>query len=216
MHKTYHRIITEEGLGIDLGASALETVVAANLAQDSLLQGQIGHPEFHFDENAFTESLTFMKRQRMLIAQALDAGQPIPARKALGRLTHAGQDFYAHSNYISLWLSRFPQDTWPNPGEVDLFIGTQPLDPALHSGKIYWPLEPFSFIPFLKKYIVPFLPQDSHAWMNLDGPEQGRLFPYALAAAIQYTHREYQNCIGGLPHALKSLFDGRNISSHAV
>ncbi len=211
----YHRAITVQALSADFSPSALETVVAANLAQDNL-RGQIGHPEYHFDENAFAKSWAYMENNRARVRPALEAGDALSAQRALGRLTHAGQDLYAHSNYVSLWLGRFPDGKWPPPDEMDPFDRDLLEGPNLRSGKIYWPLEPFSWIPFLKKFVVPLLPRDSHAWMNLDGPERGPSFPYAFAAAVKRTRYEYEQTVRGLAPELVALFCGRNIPSHEV
>ena len=43
-----------------------------------------------------------------------------------------------------------------------------------------------------KKFSLRILPKDSHAWMNLDSPEQGFQFDYALQAAIKRTVIEYE------------------------
>ncbi len=216
MLPVYHRAITEQALKEDLSPSVFETVAAANLGQDHWLRGQIGHPEYHFDQNAFTRSWAYMESNRALIRPALEAGDALSAQQALGRLTHAGQDLYAHSNYVPLWLSRFPETGYPPPEEMDAFDSGLLQGGNLHSGKIYWPLEPFSWIPFLKKYVAPFLPRDSHAWMNLDDPERGPMFPYAFAAAVKRTRYEYEQIVRGLSPELVSLFCGKNSSLHEV
>ncbi len=211
----YHRAITVQALSADFSPSALETVIAANLGQDNL-RGQIGHPEYHFDDNAFAKSWAYLESNRALVRPALEAGDALSAQQALGRLTHAGQDLYAHSNYVPLWLGRFPEGKGPPPEEIDPFDGDLFEGPDLRSGKIYWPLEPFSWIPFLRKFIVPLLPRDSHAWMNLDEPGRGPSFPYASAAAVRRTRYEYEQTVRGLSPELLLLFSGRNKPSHEV
>jgi hypothetical protein len=205
MNKAYHRQITEQALREYFSPSALAAVISANLGLDAL-QGQIGHDEYHFDANAFAASRSFIEQNRALIRPALERGDAAAARQAFGRLTHTAQDFYAHSNYIPLWLARFPADGWPPPEAVDAFDGNLLDGPALRSGKLYYPLEALSFVPFLKKIILPLLPRDSHAWMNLDGPEQGPKFAYALAAAVKRTRYEYERTTAGMPAALLALF----------
>jgi len=212
----YHRAITEEALRAFFSASALEVVISANLAQDHWLRGQIGHPEYHFDQNVFTKSWGYMESNRSIIHEALKAGDAHSAQQAMGRLTHAGQDLYAHSNYIQMWLSRFPKDEAPPPQEVDPFARGLLEGPDLRSGKIYWPLEPLSWIPALKNLIVPILPRNSHAWMNLDEPERGALFPYAVEAAVKRTRFEYEQTVRGLSPELVLLFCGKNNPPHEV
>jgi hypothetical protein len=205
MLKTYHRAITTQALAEYFSPPALEAVVSANLGQDRLL-GQIGHDEYHFDRNAFQKSWDYIGKNRALILPALEAGNVLPARQALGRLTHAAQDLYAHSNYIALWLDRFPAGAQPPADEIDPFDHSLLESPELHSGKLYYPLEVLSFVPALKKYVLPLLPRDSHAWMNLDSPDQGVGFAYAFAAAVKRTRYEYEQTIYGLSAEHLALF----------
>ena len=102
MLSIYHRAITAQALSTDFSLSALDAVVAAHLGQDHWSHGQIGHPEYHFEDNAIIKSWTYMESTRAQISPALEAGDILSAQGALGRLTHAGQDLYAHSNYVSL------------------------------------------------------------------------------------------------------------------
>jgi len=70
--------------------------------------------------------------------------------------------------------------------------------PELHSGKLYYPFEALSFVPFLKRFVIPLLPKDSHAWMNLDAPERGERFEYAVEAALKRTRHEFDQTVAGL------------------
>jgi hypothetical protein len=205
MLKTYHRAITTQALNGFFSPAALECIILANLGQDHWLYGQIGHPEYHFDQNAFLEGLAYIERNRMIFRSRLEAGDNALARQALGRLTHAAQDFYAHSNYVALWLGRFLPGQPPPPAEIDALDEALLKDPDLRSGKIYWPFEPFSWIPGLARIVVPLLPRDSHAWMNLDSPARGPGFAYAFAAAVKRTLYEYQLTVTGLPPSLVSI-----------
>ncbi|RPJ19506.1 MAG: hypothetical protein EHM33_30150 [Chloroflexi bacterium] len=183
---------------------ALETMIKANLNQDRL-RGQIGHDEYHFDNNAFEKSYAYMEEQRALTVSALMANDAPSAWSAFGRLTHTAQDFYAHSNYIDLWLSCQPDGALPTPPEVD------PLDPdlihtrALRSGRIY-ALELLSFIGVLKPLVMPWLPRDAHGWMSLDSPEQGPNFKYAFQAGVKRTKIEFEKTTKDLPGDLLALF----------
>ena len=82
---------------------------------------------------------------------------------AFGRLTHTAQDFYAHSNYVDLWLASHTDGSVPTPPEIEPVDPALIDSPALHSGKIYMPLEPFSLIKPLRPLVMPLLPRDSHA-----------------------------------------------------
>jgi hypothetical protein len=77
---------------------------------------------------------------------------------------------------------------------------------SLRSGKIYLPLEVFSFIKPLKPIILPLLPRDSHAWMNLDTPEQGFKFEYVMHASIKRTVIEFVKTTENLSQDLLNLF----------
>jgi hypothetical protein len=184
---------------------ALEKIIEANLNQDRLL-GQVGHDEYHFDNNAFEKSHAYIEEQRALTVSSLVENDVRPAWSAFGRLTHTAQDFYAHSNYIDLWLARQPEGVHPlevNPMDSDLIDTT-----ALRSGKVYL-RELLTFIPIVKPLLMPFLPRDAHGWMNLDSPERGPNFLYAFQAAVKRTMIEFEKTTKDLPQHLLELFVDR-------
>ena len=205
MLKPIHADITRRALGRLFSARALDIIIAANRGQDALAS-QIGHDEYHFDNNSFTKSRAYIEQQRSLIAPALEISDAPSAWQAFGRLTHSAQDFYAHSNYIDLWLSFQPNGMQPAATEVDPLDPDLLVSPALRSGKLYYPLEALTFVGRLKKYVVPLLPHDSHAWMNLDSAERGPLFEYAFLAAVKRTQHEYDLVMAALTDDQQSLF----------
>lgn len=205
MIKAYHLKILHEALSEKVSKRALEAIGAANIGQD-VIRGQFGHDEYHFDNNAFAASYAYIEENRALIRPALETGDVDMAWAAFGRLSHTAQDFYAHSNYLRLWLAQFDEGNAPPVAEVAHAAPAFLQHPELHSGKLYYPLELFSYIPPLKKYILPHLPRDSHAWMNLDTPEQGPLFEYAYAAAVKRTNDEWQKTKALLSEEESSLF----------
>ncbi|MCL5611580.1 MAG: hypothetical protein M1485_03355 [Chloroflexi bacterium] len=213
MLKPIHAKITRRAVGELFSPRALEIIVASNLKQD-VLSGQLGHDEYHFDNNAFDKSKAYIEEQRTLISSALERAEVKPAWQAFGRLTHTAQDFYAHTNYIDLWLACQESGMMPAPAELD------PLDvdlidsPALRSGKLYYPFETLSFIPTLRKFVMPFLPRDSHAWMNLDSEERGPLFEYAFQAAVKRTRYEFDLVRRGFSPNGLALFQD-SLASHA-
>ena len=202
MIKTYHLKILHEALSEKVSERALEAIGAANIGQD-VIRGQFGHDEYHFDNSAFAASYAYIEKNRALIHPALETGDVDAAWAAFGRLSHSAQDFYAHSNYLRLWLAQFDEGNAPPVPEVAHADPEFLQHPELHSGKLYYPLELLSFIPALKKYVLPLLPRDSHAWMNLDSPEQGPLFEYAYAAAVKRTNDEWGKSTAGLSDILK-------------
>jgi hypothetical protein len=118
-------------------------------------------------------------------------------------LTHTAQDFYAHSNYIDLWLARQSAKVTPqevHPMDVELIHSS-----ALRSGKVYW-LEALTFIVPLRSLVMRLLPRDAHAWTNIDSPERGPNFPYAFQAAVKRTKIEFERTIRDLPQNLFGLF----------
>jgi len=201
----YHRAITLEAVGGQFSPTALEIILKANRGQDNLY-GQIGHPHFHFDANSFVESWAYVAAQRAVIFTTLGKGKPRQAWQAFGRLTHALQDLYSHSNYVALWLRRFPENARPLPDEIDPLDESVFTSKELLSGKIYLPLDLMTFIPSLKEWAMQRLPRDSHAWMNLDAPGRGPLFPYAIKAAIKRTRHESEQIFKELDATRQHLF----------
>ncbi|MGE5377243.1 MAG: hypothetical protein ACM3XO_19480 [Bacteroidota bacterium] len=205
MLQKYHVKILKQALDGTFSPLALSKIAEANVNQDRI-SAQIGHDEYHFDNNAFDQSHAYIEEQRALVIASLHQEDAASAWSAFGRLTHTVQDFYAHSNYIDLWLALHTNGSRPAPFNVD------PVEPAvlesgaLRSGKIYYPLEVFSFIKVLKPLVLPLLPRDSHAWMNIDSPEQGFKFDYVMQASIQRTVLEFERTVKGLRQDRLKLF----------
>ena len=183
----------------------MSAIINANIYQDRI-SGQLGHNEFHFDNNAFEKSYAYVGEQRALTISALQKQDARAAWSAFGRLTHTLQDFYAHSNYITLWLDRFDGHALPALSEVDPVDLTLIHSPNLHSGKTYYPFEFLYFMRGTKKFSLHILPHDSHAWMNLDSPEQGFKFDYAMQAAIKRTVIEYEKTTSDFSDEMCKLF----------
>jgi hypothetical protein len=192
----YHRAVLAEAVGGQVSARALRAMGAANVGQDSL--SGLLHFAWHFDDSLFAEGLACIEQWR---AEAAAATDPAEAWAAFGRLTHAAQDFYSHSNYVALWHSQFAAGAAP---PVEAINGLDPAllkDKRLKSGRIYLPWEALALVPVLRGLFKPFLPQDSHAWMNLDRPETGPLFPYSLEAARQRTQAEFERTLAAIGEA---------------
>ena len=205
MLKPYHIEMTRLALGGHFSSDALEKITDANLNQDRLL-GQIGHDEYHFDGSAFEKSSAYVEEQRALILSSLLANDALSAWSALGRLTHAVQDFYSHSNYVDLWLASRSNGTIPAPSEIDPTAEDLLNHLTLRSGHIYLPLEAFYHFHWLRPLLLRILPHDSHAWMNLDSPKQGPNFAYAFQAGIKRTKIEFEKTTKNLSKDLFRLF----------
>jgi hypothetical protein len=216
MQQAFHRAITTKALQGFFSPPALARIIRANLNQDHWLHGQIGHPEYHFDSNSFSQSRAYIEVNRKQVTQALEGRDPGAAQDALGRLTHAAQDFYAHSNYVSLWLELNNKGEPSFPDEIEPLTQAVLRDTRLQSGKIY-PLREFlSWIPMFKRFALHLLPSDSHAQMNLDAPECGPLFPFAISAAEKRTVLEYWVTVQNLEADLLLWFQGRTAPDREV
>lgn len=185
-----HEQMTREALAGRFSPRALEVVIAANLKQDSW-RGQVGHDEYHFDNNALDKSYRYIDEQRGYVLAALLSPGVLSAWIAFGRLIHTAQDFYSHTNYIPLWLGGF-NGRPPPPAAVDPLRKDLLQRPDLHSARIYLPMDVLYFVPFLRRAALAFLPDDSHGKMNLDSPKQGPRFEYARAAAVKRTAYELE------------------------
>jgi len=205
MLKPYHIEMTRLALGEHFSSDALEKITDANLYQDRLL-GQVGHDEYHFDGSAFEKSYAYVEEQRALTISSLLANDALSAWSAFGRLTHAVQDFYSHSNYVDLWLASRSNGTIPAPSEIDPAAEDLLNHLTLHSGHVYLPLEAFYHFHWLRPLLLRILPRDSHAWMNLDSPKQGSNFAYAFQAAVKRTRLEFEKTTEGLSEETRRLF----------
>jgi hypothetical protein len=187
----YHIEMTHEALGEHFSEQALQVITTSNINQDRLW-GQFGHDEFHFDNNAIDKGNRYINEQRgYILAAFMGTGVSVVAAwSAFGRLLHSAQDFYAHSNYVTLWLDS-QAGTPHSSGEIDPLKKDILQSPNLHSGKVYFPMDAIYFIKPLRPFALKLLPKDSHGWMNLDSPEQGFKFDYAIRAAVKRTKHEF-------------------------
>jgi hypothetical protein len=192
----YHRQVLERAIGSRISPRALALITEANLSQDSL--AGLLRFEYHFDNSLFERGLAYIETQRALAAAAPEPGT---AWRAFGRLSHGAQDFYSHSNYVALWLGRFPAGGWPPPESITALDPAILNHPRLRSGRIYLPLEALCLVPALQPGVKRLLPRDSHAWVNLDGPESGPLFPYSLETALQRTTVEFERTLAAISAA---------------
>ncbi len=188
-----------QALAARVSSRALDAMTRANIAQDSLI-GLIAHPEYHFDANKYdgpelTASRQYVEACR---ARALRSASAEAAWEAFGRLAHAVQDFYSHSNYVRLWQARFPPGEQPGPEQIDGLDVSLLNHEQLRSARTYWPWEALWLLPPARPLLRALLPADSHARMNLDGPFAGPLFPYAMAAAAQRTLFEFERTLAGI------------------
>lgn len=190
MIKPYHIEICKRALGKTFSPRALDTIITANIRQDRV-RYQFNHPHFHFDSNAFEASDNYIKEQRQIVLDINKSMRKLQsAWQAFGKITHVVQDFYAHSNYIQLWINAFHNVDSPTPQQVNALDTNTLHHPELHSGNVYfWDL--LAFIPGFYSLARYLTPENSHTHMNLDHPGRGPLFPYAIEAAVKRTDFEY-------------------------
>ncbi len=201
----YHIEIMLTALGDRFSPRAIAAITDANIFQDGP-SGLFGHDEFHCDNNAFEKTYAYIEEQRALVGLSLKLSDAKSAWIAFGRFLHAAQDFYAHSNYITLWLDRFEGQTRPAPPEVDPVDMSLIQSPDLRSGKLYYPLELLYFIRKTRDFSLRYLPHNSHAWMNLNSPEKGFKFDYAMQAAIKRTLIEFEKTTTEFSEEMRRLF----------
>lgn len=190
MDARYHVQITRQALASHFAESDLQAIIRANLGQDRL-SNLLGHPEIHFDGSAFAGGEAYIAEQRRQAVAALAERDGRPAAlAAFGRLLHGRQDFYAHSNWVQLWVDNHGGIAQCSPDQVEICVDPL-LVPQLISG--VGSVRDFVLVrlPLLGRLASrTLIPADSHEAMNLDHPGRGPLFPFAMAAAIKHTRLE--------------------------
>jgi hypothetical protein len=199
----YHQRITEQAVGGQVSKHALDTIIAANIAQDAL-RYQFGHEDLHYDNNSFAGGDAYVNAQRAMIQPALQKDQPMAAWQAFGQLSHTVQDLYAHSNYVDIWLISC-NEQHPDPMQIDPLNADILSDPALRSGKPYFLLDALLYFNLLTPGLLRLVPANSHAQMNIDSPDRAN-FPYAFSAAVKRTQIEFSRVVNSLPDDLKKMF----------
>lgn len=185
-----HEEISEAHLSSLLTPDEVRVVERANRGQDDLIRGQ-NHSEYHFDNGQIKEGFEFIQGQYALIAKTGDKEE---ALQALGKILHAQQDFYAHTNYIELYREHFLADhhRTPQPSEIPLYEEAR-RDPSF-AGQLAAQLRSghFSRLEFVLKDL-PNLNQDpnSHEKMNKDNPSRP-LYPEAKDLAERQTKKEVE------------------------
>lgn len=211
MDARYHVQITRQALAGRFAESDLQAIIRANLGQDRL-SNLLGHPEIHFDDSAFDAGERYIARQRREAVAALaQRGDRPAALAAFGRLLHGRQDFYAHSNWVRLWIDNHGGIAQCSPDQVEICVDPL-IVPQLISGVgSVWDFV-LVRLPLLGGWVRRHLvPHDSHEVMNLDHPGRGPLFPFAMAAAIKHTRLELDLLLsllrefGGEPAAQRFL-----------
>ena len=191
MNTKSHIEITRKALENHFSSKALERIITANIRQDRVAY-MLGHDHIHFDGSTFNAGFRYIADQEKLLFEYLNLKEYHQAQEAFGRITHSWQDLYSHSNYVQLWRQTHahqpPEAIIPN--NPDIFN-----HPNFASGKNYGLIEFLAMVPVLSSLIIPRMPSDSHAKMNLDSPASGPNYWFAYWAAYKATQAAYENLI---------------------
>jgi hypothetical protein len=166
MNSKYHIALTRKTLQDDFDELALADVIDANLGQDQ-----------HGD----------------IVALATTAGSGSQMRAALGHIFHTVQDFYAHANYVDLWLATQTGPSRPPAEAIDGLVPELLTHPDLRTGTFVMWRDLIYYLPLIGALARKiYVPPGSHEAMHLDSPDRGWRFRYAYAAAYQRTCAEYR------------------------
>lgn len=182
----YHAEITSKAASGVLSNEQITFVVRANMSQD-IRQFE---SYVHFDNCAFLEGANHIRDEWKKI-EAEDDRLSQEALMAFGRLLHTAQDFYAHSNWIELYLERELIPLW------DFQVETLPAGIVSGTWAIGFPKNCGSGAP-------------SHDELNKDkpdspeskkvvesGPHQGKTyFILAWDAALQESRKQLTRLVG--------------------
>ncbi len=204
MQARYHVAATRQVLAGNLAQEALAEVVTANIGQDSFPAVLGAEPFRHYCDPDFARNLAYIEEEHALIANLTTIpGSQGAQRAAFGRLLHTVQDFYAHTNYVDLWLAESGLDRSPEilscVAQDQDVAGVDALDPEilrhpdLCTGDwVFW-RDAIFYVPLVGAWVRRFwVPPHSHEAMHLDSPGRGPRFGLALAMARQRTREEYQ------------------------
>jgi hypothetical protein len=197
MLSQYHIEITKRSLGPYFTPATLQEIVGANIGQDSLLSLFGVEPHRHVCDCTLTQSLAYVEDEHARIAELSQTpGGEREQRAAFGRLLHTVQDFYAHTNYIALWLAETGGAERIDTATINGLDPQILAHPALRIAQwVAW-RDPFYYLPVVGNVMRRFwLPEASHEAIHLDSPDRGSLFPLALAVACQHTLVEYWRAV---------------------
>jgi hypothetical protein len=200
MEARFHVQLLTETVGDYFDPPALQQIIAANLGQDALRYQLGAFPHYHFDGNEIAKSLAYVEQEHEKLVTLASTDNPGAAqRAAFGRLTHAVHDFYAHSNYVDLWLDANGGLAGSTAEQINGLDATLLNHPQLRTGTFNLWFDLLYYIPHFRSTLRKiYLRPNSHEAMNLDSPTQGPKFQYAMIAAQQRTLHEYHRAADAL------------------
>jgi hypothetical protein len=199
MELLYHTLITCQAVGDVFDPVALAQIIQANHRQDGILNQLRGH--LHFD-NRIDDGWDYIEAEHASLAElAAGQGSGDLLRAAFGRLVHTAQDFYAHTNYVRLWLAFNGGLNETSPDDIDGLDAGLMRHPELHTGSFVLWRDWVYHVSIVKRLARSLhVPPGSHEAMHLDSPVRGPEFAYAFAAACQRTRHEYQRAAKAILH----------------
>jgi hypothetical protein len=199
MELVYHTLITCQAVGDRFDPAGLAQIIRANHGQDGTLNQLRGH--LHFD-NRIDDGWDYIEAEHANLAKlAAEQGSGDSLRAAFGRLTHAAQDFYAHTNYVRLWLALKGGLNETSPDDIDVLDAGLMGHPELCTGSFVLWRDWVYHVPVVKRLVRGLhVPPGSHEAMHLDSPARGPEFAYAYAAACQRTRHEYWRAAKAILH----------------
>jgi hypothetical protein len=205
MLSQYHASMLTDTLGELFTPKALQEIITANVWQDAPWK-LIGHAHIHFDACQFKSALAYIDSQQAIAKASKYPGR---MRAAFGRLTHGAQDFYAHSNYVDLWLEKHGGLKNTVPADINGHDSELFTSPELRSGFFYLWRDVIYYLPGIKEFAKQYLVfANSHEAMHLDDPSRGPKFFYAIEAAKQRTLMEYRKLVQALSPEQVVAFHG--------
>jgi hypothetical protein len=208
MQSRYHIEMTRNSLGSFFAERTLLQIARANVGQDSLSSFLGQESRRHVCNCTVAESLAYIEEEHAQIAQLADNGGNrnggavvYRQRAALGRLLHTVQDFYAHTNYVALWVAEHARRRSVDAALVELFHHDGMDAAILENSSLQvaqWSTwrEPFYYVPILGRVMRQWsLPASSHEAIHLDSPRRGVYFYLAVALARKRTVAEYGRAV---------------------
>jgi hypothetical protein len=216
-----HRVATQQGLaGTGLSQKVIGIIVNANEGQDAGARTNdypFNDPTNHGDNSMLADTLDFMNWRWGNIRGIAGKGtctsceELRTALEDFGKILHAIQDLYSHSNYIEMMNAQFDVGAdingnntiplWPmSPGSTDIPDG-------VYTGNYTWHVP----LPWLKDPS----PQPTHDQMAKDSPDSpaGRvvnfngnsMYELALDAATRATSEAWRQFVQMFPDILSQI-----------
>ena len=207
MLSRYHIEITKNALQKFFTTPSLREIAHANVAQDSIFSFFGVETRRHVCDCTVTESMAYVDEEHARIAAlAARTTDGKEQRAALGRLLHTVQDFYAHTNYVALWVAEWAEESKLDSQEM--LAAHQMTDGMASQLRDHpdlcvaqWCLwrDPIYYVPLLGKLMRRWwLPACSHEAIHLDSPQRGDYFAVAMAIARQRSLAEYARAVAAI------------------